>query len=247
MCTHFIHSSLNRRLCCHHARTHNFTSLFITPFWHIDKTISNKKHKFLFVVFVSCSFSLALCQNCTFVCFVDTNDGFGFYEDIRSECTLALCKPNAVCMQNFFLNSVCCTVCNCVSTSAIIYLICNHCHIRCIHFTIHIIHFMHMHISYIDFQYIPFGQMLSACLPACMHACTNIKRKQLISRDLFSVSTLALPHIDFSHSVHMESRFHFITFRIRILDFSCFYYRLCVCVSFSLSLHLVAVLKFSIQ
>lgn len=115
-------------------------------------------------------------------------------------------------------------------TNAIIYLICNRCHISGIHFTIHtsfisciayahFIHWFSIHTSLAKW-------CLPACLPAfwladltaSMHACMHariLKGSSVFHGIHFPFLHLLCPHIDFSHTVlyNVQLLFHFITFR----------------------------------
>lgn len=196
------------------------------------------------------SFSMALWQNCTFVCLSKQCEATGVYKDIRSKCT-SLYDLNAMHGKNFFIDS--CSVLYSSTVELCIAYVCvsNECYNlfnmqslsykRYTFYHTHIFHFMHCICTFhtLIFNTYQFGQVVSACLPACflacwldclyacMHACTNIKRKPLISRDSFSISALALPaHRFFTHSI-VQCAIAFSLYHFS-LDFSCCYFAPCV-------------------
>lgn len=128
--------------------------------------------------------SMALCQNCTFVCLSTQKGLHGFMKTSGqnelgfmakcyacktfSRCAL-LCSVLALALQ-------CAARHVCVSTNAIIYLICNHCHISYTFYHTHIIHFISIHfvscICICTFHTLIFNtyRLAKCCLPASLPA-----------------------------------------------------------------------------
>lgn len=143
------------------------------------------------------------------------------YKDIRSKCT-SLYDLNAMHGKNFFIDSCSVLFSSTVELRITYVRVSNECYnlfnmqslsykrYTLLPYTYLSFHALHMHISYIDFQYIPVWPS-GVCLPACwladlsasMHACMHariLKGSSLFHGIHFPFLHLLCPHIDFSHS-----------------------------------------------